>query len=91
MGDADKITMCSASWCGFSQKFEKQIEEDGKKKHFDIVHCDKDKDHPACEGVSGYPTFKKAQTVKDKSEGSSGFEECSVGFGPTGDILKKCQ
>lgn len=90
-GKEDKITMCSASWCGFSKKFEAQIKEEKKEKHFDIVYCDKEKDHEACVGVNGFPTFKRAVTKKGKSGENPDYKECSVGFGPTGDIIEKCK
>jgi len=90
--EQSKITMCSASWCGFSKKFEAQIKEENKEKFFDIVHCDKHKEHKACDGVNGFPTFKMPVTTKGKSgENTELFKECSVGFGPTGDIIEKCK
>ncbi len=88
----NKTVMASASWCGFSKKFEKQLKDEGKESSFEIIHCDKNKDHAACEGVNGFPTFKKKITVKGKSgEGSEEYKECKVGFAPTGEVLKSCE
>ncbi len=94
MSDKDKINMASASWCGFSKKFEKQIKDEGVEDKFNIVYCDKEenKDHAVCKGVQGFPTFKTTNKEKAKEKSlDDGFGECHVGFGPTGDIIKSCQ
>ena len=89
---SDPIIMASASWCGFSKKFEAQIKDEKKEKSFEVIHCDKDEKHPACVGVSGFPTFKKKLTVKGKSGegGADEFKECKVGFAATGEVEKSC-
>ena len=36
----NKTIMASASWCGFSKKFEKQLKDEGKESSFEIIHSE---------------------------------------------------
>jgi hypothetical protein len=56
LAETDKFC-CSASWCGFSARARDQLEKNPVS-GLQIVDCDKDKEHFACAGVQGFPTYK---------------------------------
>jgi hypothetical protein len=76
----DKIIMAGASWCGFTKKAEKEIQDKGLGDKFTILDCDgPDKTNKYCQGVQGFPMFKRPDNTL-----------CNEGYSPIESVIGKC-
>jgi len=54
-----KLVMAGATWCGHCQNTKKMVEDNNiSEDQLKVHYCDEDPDHPVCDQVQGFPTFK---------------------------------
>ena len=86
-----KLFMAAATWCGFCNKEKEVLKKEGiTKDECEVVHCDEDKNHKACAGVGGFPTFVACDIGKDGNITECESEPVHIGFTPEiQDVLNK--